>query len=149
MSRYKDDSPEEVMFVDLQVARYASPSTDILLFLATSTEPEVATNYHDELVEAYHQTLCETITRLAPNAPLISLKQINDEIEEYALYGLLMGFLLLPAVTAEEKIVNLDNVNAENLKSGEFLESTADSLSAKYFERLHDLVMDFYDRGYI
>lgn len=147
--RYKDDIPEEVMFVDLQVARYASLSTDILHFLATSTEPEVATNYHDELIEVYHQSLCETITRLAPNAPMVTLKQINDEIEDHALYGLLMGFLLLPAVTAEKKIVNLDDVSAENLLSGEFLESAADSLSPKYFQRLYDLVMDFYGRGYI
>ncbi|KAK9496387.1 hypothetical protein O3M35_013319 [Rhynocoris fuscipes] len=136
--RYKDDVPEEVMFVDLQVARYASPSTDILHFLSTSIEPEVATNYHEELIAAYHESLCETLTRLAPTAPSVTLKQITDEMEDHALYGLLMGFLLLPAVTAEEKMVNR-----------EFLESAVDTLSPKYYQRLCDLVLDFYDRGYI
>ncbi|XP_014292107.1 uncharacterized protein [Halyomorpha halys] len=147
--RYENsEEPESVMFVDLQVCRYASLATDILYFLYSSLQPGVVSLYHDELIEVYQAALNAEITRLAPGACEVSMKQIQDEIENHALYGLIMAFLILPAVTAlPGATLNLDKV--ESFSSDEFLESAREILSPRYFERLRELVLDFVDRGYI
>lgn len=143
-----NEEPESVMFVDLQVCRYASLATDILYFLYSSLQPGVVSLYHDDLIQVYQSALNAEITRLAPGACQVSMKQIQDEIENHALYGLIMAFLILPAVTAlPGATLNLDKV--ESFSSDEFLESAREILSPRYFERLRELVLDFVDRGYI
>ncbi|XP_014259144.1 uncharacterized protein LOC106672321 isoform X2 [Cimex lectularius] len=136
--RYNGEIAEEVKFVDLQVVRYASLSTDILHFLTTSTEPEVSTDYRDELVQTYHKSLCQVLEELAPGALHVSLGDIYNQIEIHALYGLLIGFLLLPAITAENKLASNEN-----------FDSAVRSLTPKYYKKVRDLVLDFIDRGFI
>ncbi|KAL1131367.1 hypothetical protein AAG570_010984 [Ranatra chinensis] len=129
---------EDVMLIDLQVARYGCLATDILHFLYTSLEPGLTVSHYEDLLEAYHESLSSTAMRLAPGAPPVTLEQVTDLVEERALYGLLISFLLLPAVTAEDTIVN-----------EEFLDQAADSLTPGYRKRVREIVLEFVDRGFI
>lgn len=148
MFKYNDaDEVEEVTFVDLQVCRYASLTTDILYFLYSSLQPGVVSLYHDDLIEVYHEALNKQIAALAPFAKQISYEDIQEEIEIHALYGLLMSFLILPAVTAVPGTLNLDKVESTSIS--EFVESARDILSPTYFERVREIVYAFVSRGYI
>lgn len=134
---------DDVKFVDLQVCRYGSLATDLLHFLYTSLQPGLSNDYFDMFLELYHTSLSQTLFLLAPSAPVIALDDIVVEIQAYALYGLLMGFLLLPAisVTNEEvsdKYCEKQNINGEN-----------DDNTMHYRKRVKHLVLEFVDRGFI
>jgi thiamine kinase-like enzyme len=150
MFKYNDDKePEEVMLLDLQVARYSSLVTDLLHFLYTSTEPHLTDLHYDRLLAVYHASLSSTLRRLSPTAPPVTLQDIIDEVEEYALYGLLISFLILPAVTAKDTIVNLDTIDKDSFMSEEFLEQSSNSINASCMSRIKELVLEFVDRGFI
>ncbi|XP_075228386.1 uncharacterized protein LOC142328467 isoform X3 [Lycorma delicatula] len=150
----KDNNVEDVKFVDLQVTRYASPVTDILLFIYTSTEKGLSRNYYDNLIEIYHEELSKTISEQASNAPVISLKDLLDDIEAHALFSFLMVLLLLPAVTADSTaidntIYNLDAVNENTFKTKEYLDFAKECLSPRYRQIVKDMVLEYVDRGFI
>ncbi|BES92905.1 Hypothetical protein NTJ_05712 [Nesidiocoris tenuis] len=147
--RYENNTPTEVKFVDLQVMRYSSLATDILYFLCTSVEPSVLSFYHDDLIVAYHQSLTETLEKLAPGAPQIAIAQINDQIEDLALFGLLMGFLLLPAITVESDLIDLDSMQHGEDLASKFEQQREQMMSAKYRERVRSLVLYFIERNFI
>lgn len=150
----KENIVEEIRFVDLQVTRYASPVTDILLFIYTSTEKGLTRHYYDNLIEVYHKELTKTISENASNTPLISLKQLLDDIEAHALFSFLMVLLLLPAVTADNTVIdntiyNLDSVNENTIKTKEYLDFAKDCLSPRYRQIVRDMVLEYVDRGFI
>ncbi|KAF6204601.1 hypothetical protein GE061_018761 [Apolygus lucorum] len=152
MFRYNGDTVEEVKFVDLQVMRYASLATDLLYFLSTSIEPSVLRFHHDDLVSIYHEALVETVSQLAPDAPKITIEQINDQIEELALFGLLMGFLLLPAITVEGSAIaaSLDSIEEHSDVTDNLGRHDKDFLTnTRYQDRVRELVLHFVNLGYI
>ncbi|XP_039287775.1 uncharacterized protein LOC111045664 [Nilaparvata lugens] len=152
----EDKSVEDVKFVDLQVTRYASPVTDMLLFLYTSADRDVTRLHYDELLEIYLDQLTASVCQLAPSAPAIKLKDIVNEIERHALYALLMVLLLLPAVTADpvpDDVIPNNYETADqlcnDLKKKGCLESTKECLTPRYREHVRDMVLEFVDRGFI
>lgn len=145
---YSDDEKscvDDVKFIDVQVARYSSLAVDILHFLYTSLEPNILRDYYDDLLNEYYMSLSETLQRLAPSAVAISQEDIQNEIETHALYGLLMGFLLLPAVTANEdanKVMAVQsNIGVKLINNGTF--------TPHYIKKVRDIVLEFVDRGFI
>ncbi|RZF32681.1 hypothetical protein LSTR_LSTR004109 [Laodelphax striatellus] len=154
----EDKTAEDVKFVDLQVTRYASPVTDILLFLYTSAERDVTRMHYDDLLDIYHHQLISSVSQLAPSAPAIKLTDLVNEIERHALFALLMVLLLLPAVTADsvpdDVIHNNNYETADQQSSLELqkkgcLESTKECLTPRYREHVRDMVLEFVDRGFI
>uniref|UniRef100_A0A0A9VYS8 Citrate synthase, mitochondrial n=1 Tax=Lygus hesperus TaxID=30085 RepID=A0A0A9VYS8_LYGHE len=149
--RYNGDAVEEVKFVDLQVMRYSSLATDLLYFLSTSVEPSVLRFHQEDLVSIYHEALVETVSKLAPDAPKITIEQINDQIEELALFGLLMGFLLLPAITVEGSAIaaSLENIQEDSDVTSKLEQHDKNFLTDRYQERVRGLVLHFVNMGYI
>lgn len=141
----EDSCVDDVKFVDVQVARYSSLAIDILHFLYTSLEPNILRDYYDDLLNEYYVSLSETLQRLAPSAVVVSQEDIQNEIETHALYGLLMGFLLLPVVTANEdtnKVMAVqNNVGVKLINNGTF--------TPHYIKRVRDIVLEYVDRGFI
>ena len=63
------------------------------------------------------------------------------------MYGMFMGFLLLPAVTAETTAINMDAV--DNNVNQEFLDKAECNLTANYEQRVRNMVLEFISRGFL
>lgn len=144
-TRSDENCVDDVKFIDVQVARYSSLAIDILHFLYTSLQPNILRDYYDDLLNEYYVSLSKTLQQLAPSAPTVSQEDIQNEIETHALYGLLMGFLLLPAITATEDINKVlaiqNNIGVKLTNNGTF--------TPHYIQRVRDIVLEFVDRGFI
>lgn len=135
--------PEEVCMVDLQACRYSSPATDILYFFASSLEEGLLASHHETLFQIYHSAFCAELSRTAPNSKQVTLDEIIEEVKKNALFGLIMGFVLLTAVTAKPGAIDTDR---ESLPT---LEESLKFLSPEYFDRVLDLVITFHKLGYV
>lgn len=149
--KYKENGKalevSDVKFVDLQVSRYGSPAIDILHFLYSSLQPGILEAHYDDILKVYHESLTENLYKLAPTAPKITLQDVISEVETHAMYGMFMGFLLLPAVTAETTAINMDTV--DNNVSQEFLDKAECNLTANYEQRVRNMVIEFTTRGFL
>lgn len=143
----KESSVSDVKFVDLQISRYGSPAIDILHFLYSSLQPGISEAHYNDILQVYHESLTKTLYKLAPTAPKIMLKDVITEVETHAMYGMFMGFLLLPAVTAETAAINMDSV--DNNVSQEFLDKAECNLTANYEQRVRNMVLEFIARGFL
>ncbi|XP_054271275.1 uncharacterized protein LOC128991981 isoform X2 [Macrosteles quadrilineatus] len=137
MFSYKNDKIDDVVLTDLQVVRYSSLANDILHFLHTSLEPGLSREYSEDLIKVYHKSLSETMKKIAPSSPTVTLEEILDEIESHALYGLLMSFLVLPSITDSAK---------DSQGRTDFY---CDSFSLMYSQRVKSLVLEFVEKGFI
>jgi hypothetical protein len=145
---------EEVRLLDLQVARYASPATDILHFLYTSTQADIRKRHYDQLLRIYHSTLNTTVRRLMVGSPyektevFMPLKQLKDELEKHRLYGFLNALLLLPAVHADSSSVpDMETITEDAFYSQENLESLLSHQTPTYKESIRDLVQEYRAHG--
>lgn len=136
--------PEEVAFVDLQGLRHSTPATDILCFFGTSLENGLLLSQHNTLFEIYYQGLSEEMLRSAPNAEKISLEMIKEEVKNNALYGLVMGFLVMQAVTLRP-----DSVDTNKEPGIPTVEETLEYVSLDFFDRIADLAVTFEKLGYL
>uniref|UniRef100_A0A1B6DKL1 CHK kinase-like domain-containing protein n=1 Tax=Clastoptera arizonana TaxID=38151 RepID=A0A1B6DKL1_9HEMI len=144
--RYNNDCTiNDVKFIDLQVFRHGSLATDLLLFLFTSLEPGLSSDKFESLLQDYHTSLTETLSTLAPGANVVSLEDIIEEIEAYALYGLLMSFLLIPAITFPDEEIDTMKDVSQNLH----MYKKRGSNTMYYTERVRNLILEFHDRGFI
>lgn len=71
------------------------------------------------------------------------------QIEDLALFGLLMGFLLLPAITVESDLIDLDSMQHGEDLASKFEQQREQMMSAKYRERVRSLVLYFIERNFI
>lgn len=65
----KDDRgrPIEVQIIDWQFSRYASPVTDLMLYLLCSTSKQLRDKHYDEFLRIYHESLSDLLKRLVFN----------------------------------------------------------------------------------
>lgn len=62
--RYDEhDKPIEIELLDLQFSRYASPVTDLVLYLFCSTTKELRDQHFEEFLKIYHGSLSDLLTR--------------------------------------------------------------------------------------
>lgn len=141
---------EEVRLLDLQVARYASPATDILHFLYTSTQEGIRRRHYDQLVRIYHTTLNDTVRRLMVGSPyehtevFMTFQQLQDELQKYTIYGFLNALWLLPAVHADpSNVPDLETITEDILFSQENLDNLISNQSPTYKQRIRELVQDY------
>lgn len=59
----KDGGVQAIKLIDWQFSRYASPVTDLVLYLLCCSTKELRDQYHDEFLKIYHETLSDMITR--------------------------------------------------------------------------------------
>lgn len=55
--------PVEIQLIDWQFARYASPVTDLVLYLFCSTTKELRDEHFDEFLKIYHESLCDLLQK--------------------------------------------------------------------------------------
>ncbi|XP_020816910.1 uncharacterized protein LOC110190651 [Drosophila serrata] len=151
--------PEEVIFFDLQAMRRTSPVFDILHFIYTSTRRELRDVHTDTLLAAYSEALglelmhqlegSPAAERLQELSEVFSLQRLSAEYVRQVHYGLAIGMWILPAVTFDpNNLPNLDVMSELNLTGKEEIKCTQ-TLTSEYHLRVRELVMEFYDLGYL
>lgn len=138
-------TPRDVCFLDLQVSRYGSPSMDILYFLFTSSSSGVLNQHFHYLMSEYHKTLSDHLVMLAPQAPFVALEDIKGDLRKHSVFGLLLSLLVLPAVTAENKL-DLDDMSEELLQDPSFQEQVEKNLLGPGYKRRVNEIFEFCDR---
>lgn len=147
---------EEVRLLDLQVGRYASPATDILHFLYTSTQAGIRKRHYNQLLRIYHSTLNDTVRRLMVGSPyentevFMPFQQLEDELEKHRIYGFLNALWLLPAVHADaDNVPDLETITKDDLFSQETLDSLISHQTPTYRQSIRDLVQEYGAHGYL
>ncbi|KAH8380072.1 hypothetical protein KR009_008747 [Drosophila setifemur] len=150
--------PEEVIFFDLQAMRRTSPVFDILHFIYTSTRRDLRDVHTDTLLAAYSEALGQELTyqledtpsyeRLEELCEAFSLQRLSAEYVRQVHYGLAIGMWILPAVTFDtDNLPNLDVMSEQNLNGKEI--KCTQTLTSEYHLRIRELVMEFYELGYL
>lgn len=150
--------PEEVIFFDLQAMRRTSPVFDILHFIYTSTRRELRDVHTDTLLAAYSEALglelmhqlegSSAAERVQELCEAFSLQRLSAEYVRQVHYGLAIGMWILPAVTFDpNNLPNLDVMSELNLTGKEI--KCTQTLTSEYHLRIRELVMEFYELGYL
>lgn len=59
----KHGKPVDIQLIDWQFPRYASPVTDLVLYLFCSTSKALRDKHYDEFLKIYHNSLSDLLTR--------------------------------------------------------------------------------------
>ncbi|XP_002028025.2 uncharacterized protein LOC6602998 isoform X1 [Drosophila persimilis] len=150
--------PDEVIFFDLQAMRRTSPVFDILHFIYTSTRRRLRDDHTDTLLAAYAEAVAKELNQQLKHTPAakqldqlsdtFSLQRLTTEYVRQVHYGLAIGMWILPAVTFDpNNLPNLDVMSEQNLTGKEI--KCTQTLTSEYHLRIRELVMEFYERGYL
>ncbi|XP_017122321.1 uncharacterized protein LOC108142786 isoform X1 [Drosophila elegans] len=150
--------PEEVIFFDLQAMRRSSPVFDILHFIYTSTRRPLRDVHTDTLLAAYSEALGQELRHQLEDTPAaerldelceaFSLQRLSADYVRQVHYGLAIGMWILPAVTFDpNNLPNLDVMSEQNLTGKEI--KCTQTLTSEYHLRIRELVMEFYELGYL
>lgn len=158
--------------LDWQIARYATPVTDLVYYIFCCTTKPLRDQYYEDMLQTYHGSLCELLTRYVHNiqsvhgwrqprltnnlrsihrlgsdpAKLFPFDALQDQLRQFGKYGLIMFTLLLPMLTSEvENIPDIETM-AESLQHNSNAVFTPDSTVFK--KRLRDVVVDMDRLGY-
>lgn len=64
MFRYDEQgNPIEIQLIDWQFTRFASPVTDLVLYLFCSTTKELRDQHYNDFLKIYHESLSDLLTR--------------------------------------------------------------------------------------
>lgn len=79
--------PKEVIFVDLQLSRYASPMQDLMYFIFSSTDISIKVDEFHSLLKFYHRELVKNLTLLKYPKELPTLMDLNITLLKRGFYG--------------------------------------------------------------
>ncbi|XP_045448230.1 uncharacterized protein LOC123656606 [Melitaea cinxia] len=141
--------PVDVIFVDYQLVRYASPVTDISYFLYMSTDQEILCNHYDQLLNIYYGTLSAVLRQCSLEVSDIYPKEIfQKHLREYSVLGLIETLISM-------KIITADTDEALKMTKMKYYLSEPSGYSgcntknqAFYVERINGVVNEFFNRGY-
>ncbi|KRT78402.1 phosphotransferase, partial [Oryctes borbonicus] len=123
MFQYEEETkanPIDVMLIDWQVLRSASPAYDLSYFFYTIASQESLTNLNSHL-EIYYEELSEQIRQLGSNPEILYPEDVfRNEWRRCSKYGFALAFVLLKFMLAnKDEVPKLENIGLENLKVGE------------------------------
>lgn len=154
-----NNKPIAVKFIDFQDVHYASPATDLTVFLFLSASPELRAESLDDWICIYHQTLLNAMSEFldCPKKDLLpeyGLDAFKDEFSRYAVYGyILTAAYVTSAVSTPAKIEKLFETFNDGIPSREDVdESIRANLKLEGGQvtyRLVSLIKELVDRGYL
>ncbi|XP_012265934.2 uncharacterized protein LOC105691790 isoform X1 [Athalia rosae] len=150
---FKHDSSSkiaDVKLVDYQISRHVSLAIDFHYFVYSSAKDDVIKERYEDLVNAYHKTLAQTLREKSiPQRHLnhLTVDWLKSELETYAKYGLITCLWISSAVLAEEdEVINMDDVSADIMelwKKKEF------KPAPKLAHRLKFVLLDYMKRYHV
>ncbi|XP_034832221.2 uncharacterized protein [Maniola hyperantus] len=144
--KYQGKRPVDVLFVDYQLVRYASPATDISYFLYMSTDQQFLSKHYDQLLDVYFGTLSAVLKQCNLNVEEIYPRSIFlRHLREYSVLGLIEALISMKIITAEtEEALKMTEMKYHAEEPCQY-ETQNKSL---YVERVNGVVADFFKRNY-
>ncbi|XP_076066181.1 uncharacterized protein LOC143039817 [Oratosquilla oratoria] len=114
--RYDENgSPVEVMLVDLQILRYASPTLDINYLLFTSLQGKYRREYVDMYLREYYSVIEEVLHAGGCEVPFTS-EELRRDYESNNVFGFLSAACILPIIMdSSGKVFDVENMEDDNL----------------------------------
>ena len=106
--------PDQVRFIDFQMARYSSPVLDLQYFIHTSASEQVRSEYTEHLLQMYHTELQDTLRKLGCYHHIYTFEQMKKEYEDRSLFGLITACTVLGAVLADPaEAFDMENIKED------------------------------------
>lgn len=136
----------DVILIDYQLSRNASPVTDIAYFMYMSTEKELREKHYETLLEIYYGTLAAVLRECNLNVDDIYPRHIfKSHLLKYSVFGLVEALISMMIITApSEEALKMTEINYQ-FANEEFYEYQHENW---FSERLNDVVNDFFSRNY-
>lgn len=136
----------DVILVDFQLMRFASPVTDIAYFLYMCTEREVLSVHYETVLDFYYGTLSAVFRECNMDPEEIYPKKVfESQLREYSVLGLVEALISMMIITAPfEDALKMTEIKYQFCNEG-IRESEGNVLFKK---RVNDVVHDFFSRNY-
>lgn len=143
---FQGQRPVDVILIDYQLTRYASPVTDIAYFMYMSTEKELRGKHYETLLQIYYGTLAAVLRECNLNVDFIYPRYIfESHLQEYSVFGLVEALISMMIITApSEEALEMTEINYQFANEG-FHEHRCDNW---FKDRVNDVVEDFFSRNY-
>ncbi|XP_062554394.1 uncharacterized protein LOC134219624 [Armigeres subalbatus] len=102
MFKYGENSVEDVLVFDYQLAYFGSPGVDLNYFLFGSVQEAVREKYWMELIRNYYDILTSTLEKLSYSGAMPSIEDIHVEIIRKGFHRVNAVFCLLPIAFMEK-----------------------------------------------
>jgi len=145
--KYEEERLSNVIFIDYQLSRMASPVTDISLVLCFSVDLQVFENRLKDILKTYYETLDVSLSRMGCNIEKCYPKEVfKEQIKRFMGFGLMMSMSGIPLLFTDEgqQLNNTDDMLTQ-LDRGTYGAYISD-LATK---RLNGLVDIFVKTGFI
>jgi hypothetical protein len=136
-----ENIPVHIKFLDFQGVQYASPITDLIFFLYTSTAEGVRTKNQDDLIHLYHENFIDCLKDVGCDISPFTFKSLLDEIETFApseAHHIL--YMLMPICADKSEVPKLSEINFHT-----FYREPNDVFKRKAKE----FIIDFVKRGWL
>ncbi|XP_028175283.1 uncharacterized protein LOC114363684 [Ostrinia furnacalis] len=136
-----DGEAVKVIPVDYQIACFGCPVNDFLYFIFLGTDQEFRKNHMQDLKDLYYCTFESFLGKFGIDAnEMYTKKQFEDDFRENLEYGLISFMSVMPFIfTIPGDIPDLGNG----------IENIALNLDERYKDRLHGVIDDFIQWGYL
>lgn len=145
----------DIRLLDWQISRYASPVLDLMYYIFTSSTKAFRDQHYETLLDTYHQTLSSFLRRLGSDPEkLFPRKALDEQLQRFGRFGLLMAVMLLPVMTTKsEDVPDLEEM-AEKLESGADVSDDVNNFRSEstetiYREKMVGCCQDMVRLGYI
>jgi len=130
--------PDQVGFIDFQLARYSTPVLDLQYFIHTSASELVRSEYTEHLLQVYHTELRDKLKTLGCDHHIYPFEQMK-EYEDSSFFGLITACTVLSAVLADPAdAFDLENMleDGNNLNSKSLGKTYSGSRYKEAFQKL-------------
>ncbi|XP_014214810.1 uncharacterized protein LOC106643983 [Copidosoma floridanum] len=150
MVRRVESGQPDVLIIDFQIARCASPVLDVIFFIYQCTDKSVREGCWAVLLDDYYTELCRTMEVLGADPDKLYPKDVfRDEVQKYGLYGLMFALVNIPlSLVSENQVFDLDSIKEEVADIGD-LDSMPNLEKSEDRRRLADVILHAVEKGYI
>ncbi|KAK0169081.1 hypothetical protein PV327_002827 [Microctonus hyperodae] len=141
----------EALLLDFQLARCASPVTDLSFFIYSCTDKTLRDKEFDNLLEFYHREVANTISVLGSDPEKVySWKQFLKEVKEQFVHGFNFSLESVPfSMLEESEAFNLDIIKGdEAVDISEIFKLQLITDPVKR-QRLADIIMHAIQHGFL
>ncbi|KAF9421101.1 hypothetical protein HW555_002813 [Spodoptera exigua] len=145
--QHRGCKPVDVVFVDYQLMRFASPVTDIAYFLYMSTDGDFLDKHYDQVLDIYYGTLTAVLRHCNLDVNTVYPRNIFEkQLKEYSVLGLIEALVSMMIITAPyEDALKMTEMKYEHSEEAHEDESRDNLL---FVERVNGIVNDFFKRNY-
>ncbi|XP_055538989.1 uncharacterized protein LOC129726391 [Wyeomyia smithii] len=150
---YKKGVPSEIVLLDWQICRYASPALDLLYFLFCCTDGEFRAAHYDEMIRIYYDSLKILLEKLGGDASRqFPYTALLKQLKTFGRFGLMMATFLVPMLCIENQDLPDLNAEAEKFKETQKVDmifAVNQRSEAKMRKRMSAVIRDVIRYGYL